>query len=471
MYVITSKYKVQIRKAGPLLAGIIHLILLQPEAMADLNSSLYDIYGSMSQTTHPDTYTTERRGVISGGSFRMRSGVDVINPVSLTLPNAGAGCSGIDLYGGSFSYINKDEFVSFLRTIAANAQGYAFQIALSSICEKCAQEMESLQRKVQQLNEYFGNSCQLAQGVVNDTLGSFGRKGLNDASLIGQFQGMGDLFEMNSAADSAEIYSKATEGDAEAVKHVTGNVMWQSLMQNGIFADDPDLAEAVMSLTGTMIVSEDGQEAVAVPYGLLSLEDLIQGGTVSMYSCDNTAQDACLTVRKTSHDLKGLGQLIQTALNGEDGESGIVQKFNTGEGAFTETEKNILNAMPAGMTAMIRNLAVRNAGAARSFVQESSGYIALSAAAELTDNYLSSAVAGVKVSNHAYAELMLNNLADAKSKIYSDRSALTVKYGSLRNMRELYRLTLDEISAADYTGGREYFSGSAAVNAGENSSN
>jgi len=88
--------------------------------------------------------------------------------VSFVPPSFSAGCGGIDLFGGSFSFINMNQFVDLMRAVASNAAGYAFQLAINAMCPDCGNVMSDLQKEVQQLNQMFSNSCQLAQGLVND---------------------------------------------------------------------------------------------------------------------------------------------------------------------------------------------------------------------------------------------------------------------------------------------------------------
>ena len=89
---------------------------------------------------------------------------------SLVPPSFEAGCGGIDFFAGSFSFINADQFVALMKATAANAAGYAFQVAMSAMCETCMAAIETLQKKVQELNQYFGNSCQLAQSLSEKEL-------------------------------------------------------------------------------------------------------------------------------------------------------------------------------------------------------------------------------------------------------------------------------------------------------------
>ena len=130
-------------------------------SQASLQQEMNQLFGSMTNTTAPGVFESQRRGVISGGSVVVRNRIMNENLVSMVPPSFQAGCGGIDMFAGSLSFINADQFVQLLRSVAANAKGYAFQLALSAMCEKCSQHMETLQKKIQQLNEYFGNSCQM----------------------------------------------------------------------------------------------------------------------------------------------------------------------------------------------------------------------------------------------------------------------------------------------------------------------
>ncbi|WP_422615877.1 conjugal transfer protein TraH [Photorhabdus cinerea] len=83
-----------------------------------------------------------------------------------------ADCGGVDLFRGSLSFINADQIVQLLQAVAANAKGYAFQLALDNAFPDGAKWIENFQRKVQALNQHLGNSCQLAQGIVNNLTSS-----------------------------------------------------------------------------------------------------------------------------------------------------------------------------------------------------------------------------------------------------------------------------------------------------------
>ena len=76
--------------------------------------------------------------------------------------------------------------------------------------------IETMQKKVQQLNQHFGNSCQLAQGLINDGLDAAGYKKHSDASLIAATSGaVEDIFEAQSGDALGDAQEAAPEQVAE----------------------------------------------------------------------------------------------------------------------------------------------------------------------------------------------------------------------------------------------------------------
>jgi len=106
------------------------LIELSIPAYADLQQEMDGMFGTMTNVTAPTAHLGQRRGVITGGSLVARNGISNTNLVSFVPPSFSAGCGGIDLFAGSFSFINFNQFVQLLRNVAANASGYAFQLAV-----------------------------------------------------------------------------------------------------------------------------------------------------------------------------------------------------------------------------------------------------------------------------------------------------------------------------------------------------
>lgn len=441
------------KKKGTGLCALVLVLsgLSATEASADLNDEIRRQFMQMHTVTVPDSYKTQRRGVISGGSVNIRNGIENTSVLSFSAPKLKSGCRGIDLYGGSFSYINKEEFIRFLRAIAANAEGYAFEVALSSMCEKCAQHIETLQRKVQSLNQYFGNSCQLAEGIVNDSLAAVGRKGLNDATLLGQAEGLGDLFELNTATDTAAVYGKLGElsGKETEVSGLTGNIMWNLLIKDPVMNRDRKLAEAVMSLTGTVIVSSDGSDVRLVSGMKITLKDLVAGGEVYPYVCEDRA-GGCLNLITEHAVIRGFGTLIRRYFMGNGTDRGIIYRYARNEGAFSEEESSFLNTLPEGVGSMIRNLASRNENAAEMFVEKTSGIMALLYARNLTSRYLSEASSRVRMSGSAYSGLLESQINEVREELERESSELNGVFGEFSDLGRIYLDYMELLPEKDY---------------------
>ena len=434
-----------------ILSGSVFCLFYVTDARADLDDETSSDFSGMMTVTAPDSYKTQRRGVISGGSLNIRNGIENPGLVAVSSPGISAGCRGIDLYGGSFSYINREEFIRFLRAIAANAEGYAFEIALSSMCEKCAQHIETLQRKVQALNQYFGNSCQLAQGIVNDSLSAFNRKGLNDISLIGQYEGIGDLYEMSTRTDTDAILDSLRDSVPEKIKEaeITGNLLWNLFEQSPTLSGDRELAEAVMSITGTVIVSENGRE-VRIASGLrISMKDLIAGGTVPMYGCADYG-NGCIVLNNRTRKIRGFGGLIRDMFLGADGSPGIVRRYSGNSGSFTVKETEFLNTLPEGTGAMIRNLCARNENAAVMFVEKTANILALLYTRNLLEKYLNQISALARSSNSGYAPILNRQIQEVRSSVSSETTYLSSVFGGLDDLSRIYLDYMELLPEKDY---------------------
>ena len=184
-----------------------------------------------------------------------------------------------------------EQFQNLLRAIAANATGYAFEVALGAMCKECLETMETLQKKIQALNQGFANSCQLAKGLVNDVADAFDVKHKDNTSLLGMVKGLGDVFETRSSAGGADPIAQVRDNLPPGDKtRIEGNLVWQALKRKGaagwFAAGEDTLLEAMMSLTGRVIVgppeaAPDGQgdnhRITYLPGNLLKASDLLNG--------------------------------------------------------------------------------------------------------------------------------------------------------------------------------------------------
>lgn len=440
------------------------LMMASIHCHADLQSEMNRLFDSMTNVTAPGVFESQRRGVIAGGNVVVRNRIMNENLVSFVSPSFQAGCGGIDMFAGSMSFVNADQFVQLLRSVAANAKGYAFQLALSAMCEKCSQHMETLQKKIQQLNQYFGNSCQMAQGVVNDTLAAYGRKGQTDASLLSSLRGAGDVFTSWSESNGKNPYENASSVAASEVNEtLQGNLVWRALKRHAAadwFAEGDDrFLEAVMSVTGSVIVGEladagDGAgrspRVTRLPGNKVTVEQLIHGGRVALYRCDDSARNQCLNPSIVAVELTGLAEQVESLLLGTGSTNGIIHKFARNAGVPSVAEKAFMASAPTGIGGMVRTLSALSESAARSFASQAAPFIALEMARALIEDMLASARTVAGVENHAYARLLMEDMERARRQIADEYAALQSRYGSAQDLMAHYNQVIQTIRKRRY---------------------
>ena len=152
------------KSANTLIAAMLFsaLAIASPAShAADLNSemqSMFNDLGALGNVTTPGAFRGQAMNLYTGGSLMMRAPGRNYPLLNAQLPSLRAGCGGIDLYGGAFSFINKQQFISLLQNIGANAVGYAFKLALQSISPDIDKLLTELQDQINKINAMNINS-------------------------------------------------------------------------------------------------------------------------------------------------------------------------------------------------------------------------------------------------------------------------------------------------------------------------
>lgn len=354
-----------------IIAGITagSLLLTSVTARADLDDHMQHMFSGMSANlTPPGTYSTARRGSISGGSLEVRTPV-VVNPnvITFTPPSFSAGCNGISLHGGALSFVNMEQFQSTIKAIAANGtglvSGYAFKMALSAMCQSCAEELSKLMDTVNKVSAGLKNSCEAAKGLAAaaqpsmDAIAGDVRNSLGIAATNGG--GISDSLGSVNSWLTSNVLDKVTP---DAKKQKFGNVVYDALdgklgtwYTNGAGSVDVDLLQrTLMTMTGTVIIgtSADGKDiAISRPPAKPALvARMLEGGQASIYRCaDDSSGKPCTVVSESAMDtktLKGFRPQVQEMLLGTSTSAGIVAKLHLkGTNALSATEQAFLGAM------------------------------------------------------------------------------------------------------------------------------
>lgn len=242
---------------------------------ASLQSSLDSMF--MSNATPPQAYNSQSRGGFVGGGLSVRAPISNINAIAFDPPRLAAGCGGIDMYGGSFTFISSAQLAALFRQIAANAPGALFKMAIDSISPEIGKIMKDFQDLVQTLNNMAKNTCQIgtaaATYVGNAAADEF--KLQNAATAANTALGsVADSFESLNKFLTTPQSAKDTAAAAGALASY-GNLVWKALAASnaGAILGSPDTSftqaptpvggsvdsivaasnEVVMSLLGTQI--------------------------------------------------------------------------------------------------------------------------------------------------------------------------------------------------------------------------
>jgi len=312
-----------------------------------LQKQMEDTFNAMASHTKPQIVNGSIRGEISGGSFTVRHKVKgpIGSPVSWRLPSVNIGCGGWDIFGGSFSVISSDQVVAMLRAIAASAVAYAFKLALSTISDKVAQQMELLWKDNTFFNMMGKNSCELGQAAVDWARGGFktaaNQKGTNEAVEKG-FKDDHNEGTNNMKADTPAMEAaKRNQDNPEALKAIIqGNHIWNAMRAHpssawAIFGGD-QFIEDVMSVVGTIIqcapnvkgcpgtggVAVVGQNDVVMikRESLIGLRQLVKGEVGNSEMKRWVCNEKTLCLNPQAHPLSnyvGIEEKLRKALLGE----------------------------------------------------------------------------------------------------------------------------------------------------------
>lgn len=278
-------------------------LLCHAGIMADMNKMF------MSNTTAPGTISTKDRVGSFGGSFSMRAPIRSVNVVAFDAPRLNAGCGGIDLYGGSFSFINSQQLVQIFRSVASNAAGLAFKAAIKAISPSLDALISEFQTLMQNMNNLAKNSCQLAHVIVDPAEKAIANA-LDGDGAVGTVQK--NMFTDSMAsltgylADANNMFKKAGEVTPklgnQAMKGIISSGASVTLGLAGLVNIDgsTDDASNPNSLNNRLLISVTGYEVSGLPCSNTNANG--QPNTSQAVSTNNLGTIACTGVATITLD-------------------------------------------------------------------------------------------------------------------------------------------------------------------------
>jgi len=240
---------------------------LSATATASIHSEMQSFFnelGTYGNVTGPQVLKGQTGTTFTGGNLYMRIPQRNYNVFNIAMPSAKAGCGGIDLFAGSFSFLNAEQLTALMQNLANNAIGVAFQLAIESISPELAGILKWAQDQASKLNNLNINSCQLSTGLVTAAWPD-----QDAAQKVAARKGLDPQYNLSS--DSLKSWWNQLTNPPSQTRNETNaivasdprtkekidnvNVVWQALNRIGI--PDSEMRELMMSLTGTVIITRN----------------------------------------------------------------------------------------------------------------------------------------------------------------------------------------------------------------------
>lgn len=256
-----------------------------PIFAGDLNSEVNKMFndlGAIGNYTAPGAFRGQVYNTFSGGGLMLRAPNKTYQLMAIDYPTAKAGCGGIDLFGGSFSFISAAEFKNMLKNITAALPGVAFQLALETVSPllggitKWTKNLESMMTNAQI------NSCNTAKSLVSsaaEATGFSSSKACEDIAVSLGLESDYAAAAVRCKSDKGSILETARKSSDPLVKNkapFVGNLTWESLKLAGNYLDDKE-REMVMSMVGTVIFYPEGRDDNPIAPTFTSISQLLYG--------------------------------------------------------------------------------------------------------------------------------------------------------------------------------------------------
>lgn len=340
-----------------IVGGMLAVVMLLEPALASAQAvdqslqNFFNTFGGVVTGTPPGTYQSQSRGYLSGGAFSARVPMQARQLVSVQPPRFSMGCNGFDATFGGLSYISLDRFLQLLQQIGTGAvMGFAYQLAMAYLSPTIKNVLSELEAAARFINTQLNVSPCQAGTALSQVMMDMAKQGSFDP-LVAMGEQRWKAIQGQVLDPLADIYTQATRSTADVANtlsgtewDIKGNIVWDSLY-NGMSNVSSDERRLIMSLVGTVIVSDDGQPTWKEP--TLQLQDLLDaqpGVAYEVYDC----QDPCLNptpVQETN--VTGFRPRVKTVLQQ------IADAIETNQ-PITPAQASWLNASPVPLYLVFR---------------------------------------------------------------------------------------------------------------------
>lgn len=267
------------------------------EFWEDLNG-----YGNVSG---PSSHDLQSGGYYTLGQIYLRTPRKTLDPIDIQFPSYRAGCGGIDLFAGGFSFIDADEFIDFLKAVAADSAGLIFKAGIDAVSPELGGILADLEERANTINSWNMDSCEAAQSLLGEVhdraqgksdylcrIAGLASGTYEDGADARQKCGM-DADKRGVIDGAGEAFSRQNEENI--------NRVWLAL-KDARLSTNRDYAEFLMSMVGMKIIYADDAGTTVPPFPPIPMTTdafnaLLDGGSLTLYRCDEI--DQCLRPART----------------------------------------------------------------------------------------------------------------------------------------------------------------------------
>jgi len=302
--------------------------------------------GASTNVTTPGAFQDQAGGYYSGGGIALRNRSKNAQLMTLQLPKMSAGCGGIDIFSGGFSFISSTELVNTLKAIGANAVSYGFMLAMKTMAPSVQSVMSELQNMASEVNRANINSCEMATTLVGGLWPKGDIASRHVCTSLGSSSGaLKDWAAARHSCGSGQSSSGIMNGknSSEEYKNILVNefnVAWEVLNKNSYLFKDREFAELCMTISGTIVAYKDvnGERQVKTFPSKADQSDLIKGlfdgGEVEVYKCEDGEKCLKVGAKRVRIASSGLANQVRKTLHEITEKARADEEFTKEELAF-----------------------------------------------------------------------------------------------------------------------------------------
>ena len=246
---------------------LVSIVLILTTSGTCLADDWIDNWIQQATVNGPNMFESQKRGYASAGSLSLRFRNENDYLVSFSPPRFRGGCGGIDMFLGSFSYLNEEYLMTKLERIAEGGVAtFVYYIAMSVLSEPIQKSMKSLEALVDRLNQLQIDDCRAAKGVAaylkstssGEDQSEALQKFLMESGISDFYQGAQDDYSGSNTEQVMDAtgvtISDMTAGCPEEMRRVffrNGSLLANVAIENSI----PEAQTRIMSaLTGDVLI-------------------------------------------------------------------------------------------------------------------------------------------------------------------------------------------------------------------------